>query len=348
MPFGGGFDEIYNIFLVRALEEAGFEVSRADNINNAQNILKDIVKGIAQSDLVIADITDSNPNVYYELGLAHALGKPTILLAQEIDDVPFDLRSYRIIPYKTHFADIERARRQLAKLLAGFLSGETEFGNPASDFLGRPVETMQARRPEPVIEDGEPGLLDYMADMEEGFEHLGQSLGEFNARTHDLSETTVGVTSRLQSLQSSTDRASARQMRSLIMGLAEKLSNYGEFLESENEKYSNDLERTRTALESIVRAQNPHTSEEEAQLKSLLLALDTMEESTRSALSGISAMTESMRATPPVERTYARARDRAVRELQRFAVNIEQTIAMVSRTKGIGQSKLGISEEQLR
>ena len=70
MPFGEGFDEIYNFFVVEVLSEAGYEVTRADDIRSCQNILKDIVRGIADCRLVVADLTDSNPNVYYEVKYA--------------------------------------------------------------------------------------------------------------------------------------------------------------------------------------------------------------------------------------------------------------------------------------
>jgi hypothetical protein len=50
--------------------------------------------------LIVADCTDRNPNVFYEIGLAHTIGKPTILLTQKSEDVPFDLRHLRYIEYQ--------------------------------------------------------------------------------------------------------------------------------------------------------------------------------------------------------------------------------------------------------
>ena len=70
---------------------------RADDIDNQQNILNDIVKSIRSSELIVADLTDPNPNVYYELGLAHAMRKRVVLMTQDLGSMPFDLRSYRTI-----------------------------------------------------------------------------------------------------------------------------------------------------------------------------------------------------------------------------------------------------------
>ena len=62
--------------------------------------MEDIWKGINIANIIIADITNRNPNVFYELGIAHTLGKKIILLTQNIKDIPFDLNRYRFICYE--------------------------------------------------------------------------------------------------------------------------------------------------------------------------------------------------------------------------------------------------------
>ena len=107
MPFDEDFNDIYELFVKAEMKRAGFSVDRADDIESQQNILRDILERIDKSDLIVADLTNSNPNVFYELGLAHALKKPVILITQSVDDVPFDLKSYRLLEYSTHFSKIE-------------------------------------------------------------------------------------------------------------------------------------------------------------------------------------------------------------------------------------------------
>ena len=340
MPFSDDFDEIYKGFLVETLSEAGFEVSRADDIQSAQNILKDIVRGIEKSDLIVADLTDSNPNVFYELGLAHALNKPVIMLSQEIEDLPFDLKSYRVIPYMTHFQEMDRARNDLKGLAAGLLSGEKESGSPVSDFLGKPVESI-SQGPTEDREAGKVGFLDHLADMEEGFERLTESVTAVGSQTEELGRTANSHTERLKSLQNSSAGASARQMRALVMSLARKLDDYAKFLSAESDKYAPELERTRVSLEEIVRAQDPQAREERERLEGLLSAMDTSEDAAKQALTGISSMTDTLHEISPLERTFNRARDRAVEQLHRLIGNIEQTISMLARAKEIGSEKLG-------
>ncbi len=72
---------------------------RGDDIFSPTDILDDIWQQIMEADFVIADLTDRNTNVFYELGMAHAVGKPVILLSQREEDVPIDLKTRRWLPY---------------------------------------------------------------------------------------------------------------------------------------------------------------------------------------------------------------------------------------------------------
>src|SRR5207249_315738 len=73
---------------------------------------------IEKSKVLLADLTDKNPNVFYELGLAHAARKPVVLSAARVDDVPFDLRHLRVIIYDVHEPDwAEKLRRNISDYL---------------------------------------------------------------------------------------------------------------------------------------------------------------------------------------------------------------------------------------
>ena len=72
MPFEDEFDDIYEYLIREPLSKAGYDVNRADEILNQENILSSIIDSIIHSELIVADLSTSNPNVYYELGLSHA------------------------------------------------------------------------------------------------------------------------------------------------------------------------------------------------------------------------------------------------------------------------------------
>ena len=99
MPFGGYFDGYYKTIYKPAIEELGLESKRADDIYKASAIIQDIWDLTKHSKIILADLTTQNPNVFYELGLAHAIAKPAVLIAETMDDVPFDLRHLRVITY---------------------------------------------------------------------------------------------------------------------------------------------------------------------------------------------------------------------------------------------------------
>jgi hypothetical protein len=99
MPFDPTLDLVYLKHIRPVMSEMGLRVARADDFFTTGSIMTDIWSAINRAEFVIADCTGRNPNVFYEIGLAHARGKDTILLTQTIDDVPFDLRHLRVIVY---------------------------------------------------------------------------------------------------------------------------------------------------------------------------------------------------------------------------------------------------------
>lgn len=99
MPFDSGFDDIYQLGIKPACSEAGAYAERVDEQEYDERILDRIYNQIAKADLVVADMTGQNPNVFYETGYAHALDKRVILLTQKTDDIPFDLKHHPHIVY---------------------------------------------------------------------------------------------------------------------------------------------------------------------------------------------------------------------------------------------------------
>lgn len=99
MQFGEPYDTIYRTVVRPEAKKLGINVVRIDEVNRPGIIFQDIQRKIEDAKVVIAEITAPNQNVYYEVGYAHALSKPTILLAQRGKELPFDIRSYRVIFY---------------------------------------------------------------------------------------------------------------------------------------------------------------------------------------------------------------------------------------------------------
>jgi hypothetical protein len=102
MPFSDpDLEVVYEDFVRPVIEnECEFDCERGDDVFGSNVIMDDIRKSINNADIVVADLTGKNANVFYEVGICHAIGRPVLLMAQSIDDIPFDLRHYRILLYE--------------------------------------------------------------------------------------------------------------------------------------------------------------------------------------------------------------------------------------------------------
>lgn len=106
MPFAKEFDDVYLLGIKPACEKAGAYAERVDEQIFHESILQRIYNQISKADVIIADMTGRNPNVFYEVGYAHALGKPVILLTRTADDIPFDLQHYAHIVHGGRISDL--------------------------------------------------------------------------------------------------------------------------------------------------------------------------------------------------------------------------------------------------
>jgi hypothetical protein len=99
----------------------GVTVRRGDDLFTAHAVMHDIWTQIMKARAVVADCTGRNANVFYEIGIAHTIGKPVVLITQRATDVPFDLRSFRFIRYTLTEAGLRRLRSALKATLADSL-----------------------------------------------------------------------------------------------------------------------------------------------------------------------------------------------------------------------------------
>jgi hypothetical protein len=99
MPFEEGLRPIFLDHIKTVAASLNLRVGRADDFFSSNSVVHEIWAAICNAKVVIADCTRRNPNVFYEIGLAHAIGKTTILISQQLEDIPFDLRHLRAIIY---------------------------------------------------------------------------------------------------------------------------------------------------------------------------------------------------------------------------------------------------------
>ncbi len=190
MPFSDDFFESYEMLKTHFADS--FVFSHAGDEDNQQNILADIIPPIYNADIVIADLTGLNPNVMYELGIAHSFNKKTIVITRdEIGKLPFDLKQYRAKDYSTHFKKFNELIQYLEKNLNGALDGSVIYSNPVADFLDKNKLDLQALFSKESIniniEEGEKGFIDFLADIEEDTDKMTENINGMNSEMKTMS-----------------------------------------------------------------------------------------------------------------------------------------------------------------
>lgn len=135
MPFVKQLEEIYVEVYKPICDEIGFYCWRVDEILRPGSITKDIIQGIRDSDIIIADLTSNNPNVFYELGVAHTINKRTIMTCQQVEDIPFDVSTYRVIIYQHTLTGVKELAGKLKKAINETLESGDTYSNPVTDAL---------------------------------------------------------------------------------------------------------------------------------------------------------------------------------------------------------------------
>ena len=132
-PVGGYYQSVYET----AIRKADLRPMRADaDIFHTDKIIDQIWFGINSAKILVAELTGRNPNVFYELGLAHALHKPVVLVSSDRDDVPFDLKHIRVIYYDVN--DPFWGSKLIDKVAENIVSA---LKNPEEAIFDRALET---------------------------------------------------------------------------------------------------------------------------------------------------------------------------------------------------------------
>ncbi|RQW03493.1 DUF1566 domain-containing protein [candidate division KSB1 bacterium] len=134
MPFKEEMKAVYDDAIKPAIEQAGFASLRVDELKGSFNINRKIIEYIFTSDAILADLTSWNPNVFYEMGVGHAIGNKTIMIIQKKNELPFDVKTYRVIQYEQTKPGLERLKSHIVDHLECIDDWCKEPTNPVQDF----------------------------------------------------------------------------------------------------------------------------------------------------------------------------------------------------------------------
>ena len=338
MPFDEEFDSVYKGVIKSSLSEVGFTVKRADDIDSQQNILRDIIGNITSSNLVIADLTGANPNVFYELGLAHALRKPVILITQDIEDVPFDLKSYRMIVYTTHFADVETTRCKLRDLAKGLLDQSVPFGSPVTDFQPADVPSVATPGAELAtselslssVED-DRGLFDHQEALEDGYSGISKLIRDVNKEMQTLTVYLQEKSKEVKDVRVLPGNLQRRARREWTGQVADRIAEFNTLLKTANIDYARRAADTENSLEFVAALQRTSSatpSAEIAEQRELLQSVLDASTQARDAFLHLATLIDGL---PRMERRFDQVVAQCSNEVLAMAENIDRTIASISR-----------------
>lgn len=126
---------IYKNLFKKTIEESGLDYECRRSTTTRGSIIRGIIEDLDESWVVLADLTDQNPNVFYELGIRHSIRPRTILVAQKRVDIPFDLRGYASHIYEWNtIKGRNKFKKKIKSLLEEIDQSPERSDNPVSDF----------------------------------------------------------------------------------------------------------------------------------------------------------------------------------------------------------------------
>lgn len=326
MPFQDEFFEVYE--MIKRKFSDRFEFSNAGSEENQQNILKDIIQPIYETDIVIADLSGLNPNVMYELGLAHSFNKKTIVITKdELTNLPFDLKQYRAKNYDTYFKKFDELLQYLETNLMGVVDGKIEFSNPVKDFLS--TENISdikwfSEKPTIVLEDEtDKGFLDFLEDIESNTNKLAETI---ETLSKDMDEMTEGITKssiEIERVNKNGGNGTASFVRKESKKVAKHIDNFGGKLRVHNKNISelwDEIEKNTLGL-----LENDFATGEcnKKSLTDYLISLCGLREEITSTNESVESLKENIGSNIGIERSMTQAIRFVVADLSTYINNTE-------------------------
>ena len=310
MPFKEEFFEVYEM-LKNEFEER-FEFSHAGEEDNQQNILQDIIQPIYEADAIIADLTELNSNVLYELGIAHTFNKKTIIITKDdMIKLPFDLKSYRANNYDTHFKKFNELIKILETLLNGAIDNTINFSNPVKDFLKiNNIDNMDwfSEKTNPsVIQNADKGFLDYLADIEEEAQKYTESIENITADMEEMNNGVEKSTSEIERVKNKGGNTTPIFIRNEAKKVAIHISKFDSELRNFNQTMSTSWDNIEFNILGLIEHEIIEKDENREGLINFLKSLKTLQNSIFISKNQINGIKESMHNILGYERSMSQA-----------------------------------------
>jgi hypothetical protein len=314
--------QVFEDVIAPACTAFGLEAIRADMISRSGEIPEQIFRQLRDCPVVIADLTEANPNVMYELGLRHTTGRVTIQVGER-GRLPFDVAAIRTIMFKRTEAGLVQARKDLSKALAANLD---TGGDPVTATrIWFEVPSVESRESEPsssiattdeATEDDTPGFLELLAEMETGTQSLVQTMGAVGSIIDGISAVYTEATASVRQADARGGGASARLAIAELT--ATKLNEQASRLEVASGEFAQTVDRIEPGVEYLLGrlAEEP---DQLAEVPDFPQQVRVLCDAARSSIEGANSMRGNVIDMGKASRSLKRAGDRLAPSFKRFA-----------------------------
>lgn len=348
MPFADDFFESYEMIKEHFSDD--FEFSHAGEEDNQQNILADIIPPIYAADIVLADLTGLNPNVMYELGIAHSFNKKTIMITRDdLGSLPFDLKQYRAKDYSTHFKKFYDLIAYLEKNLQGARDGSVIFNNPVGDFMDRskiaPEELFRKEIIRVDIPEGEMGFLDFLAEIEEDTENMTKDIQNMSLEMQTMSGGINECTAEIKRVNKTGGSGTASFVRKQSRKAAEYIETFSKQLKAHNVTISSYWTKIEKNILGLLENNISARQENKESLVKYMKALFKMKDSIILSNESVQNLKETSLKNLGIERSMNQAIRFLDQDLSAYIDMTEQMINSIERI--IGKSRFIIGDVSL-
>ena len=354
-PFADNFLALYDALKERFSES--FEFTNAGDLDNQQNILKDIVVGIHSADVIVADLTGLNPNVFYELGLAHAMDKKVIIITQDIDELPFDIKSYRANSYSLLFHKIPQLYTKLEELLTGAVNGNKQFGSPYSDFIKNTtvqkkeiiasveVTSNNSGFDEDVDENEAKGFLDFVADIEEAMNKMTTEISGIQLGMEEMTAEVENATNEIDRVKRTGGDSSATFARNVARKLSQPVNTFATKLKNHVLAISDNWNAVENNYLAVLDNNRIYTKDNLEGVGETIKCLSEMQTTIYDTNDTIEGFIDSLKISLGFERRFTKSITMLITELQEYLTMTNMMDSSIERI--IAKSKtLNLPDEE--
>lgn len=344
MPFQGEFLEMYEMLKIKFHDD--YEFTNAGDEGNQQNIMSDIIAPIYDSDIVIADLSGLNPNVMYELGIAHSFNKKTIIITKdELSSLPFDLKQYRAKNYSVHFKKFAELIEYLNINMNGAVNESVSYSNPVKDFMA--LHKLEDKNhfvdsPSKLEEQIDKGFLDFVADIEENIEALSNDIQQMTDEMENMSNGISESTEKIERVNQTGGTGVSSFMRKETKKAAKFVDTFAVELRNHNKTIEELWDKIEIDTLGLLENQFAKHDDNKQSLVDFMTSLMEMEKSIYESNDSVEELKTSMQDTLGIERNMNQAIRFCVEDLNTYIENTQRMA--VSIDKIINKSKFIVGD----